>query len=104
MTLTRYKLSCAGCCALFVSGALSQCQPNCTIDWTGLQYRWRQKEATETITAETVVEIINNDLGTTRTTTILNEEVERPTNTNSDGTVTTVVTYTWKGEESITEM
>lgn len=51
---------------------------------------------TATYTAETVVLIVNKKINSTRTTTISNTEIDvasiaKPTNVNSDGTVTTSV-------------
>ena len=54
---------------------------------------------TATITAETVVLVVNRKTNSTRTTTISNTEIDfgkiaTPTNINSDGTVTaSVVDY-----------
>ena len=51
---------------------------------------------TATYTAETVVLVVNKKTNSTRTTTISNTEIDiagiaKPTNVNSDGTVTTSV-------------
>ena len=104
MTITRHVLVYATLYALSVRSVSSQCEAECTITRVAEEIQWSPKTITETFTAMTVVEIVNTDLGTTRTETIFNEEVALPTNTNSDGTVTTVVTYTYAGEESVTEL
>ena len=94
--------------AFCLSGALALCTPSCTIlglsRAQAVRFDWVTKTATATVTAATVVEIIDTDLDTTRTTTIFNDAVDLPTSTNSDGTVTQVVTYTREGKELTTEM
>ena len=63
---------------------------------------WQQKAVTATITAETVVLVVNRMYNTTKTTTITNTEVNlesyiRASNTNSAGTKTTAVVVTSNG-------
>ena len=53
-------------------------------------------DITATYTAETLLLIVNNQSNSTRTSTIRNTEIDfanitTPTNTNSDGTVTTSI-------------
>ena len=67
------------------------CKPDCIRDNAYLDFnKWRAVPASKTITAETVVTIINNKKGTTRTTTITNEEEDlseftKPADTNEEG-------------------
>lgn len=104
MTLTRRLGGFVTLCTLWLRGTAQSCSAKCVITLGGVNHRWTTKSATATVTAATVVEIVNTDLDTTRTSTIFNDDVELPTSTNSDGTVTQVVTYTYKGEVSTTEM
>ena len=66
---------------------------------------WTQLSIATTITAETVVTVINNRTNVTRTTTISNTEVDLsqytiPNNTNSAGTITTSVVFSLRTTES----
>ena len=73
------------------------CSTNCTYPQYHLHYiSWSQQYITATYTVETVVFVVNKKNNSTRTTTISNTEIDfakivRPTNTNSDGTVTASV-------------
>lgn len=76
------------------------CSNNCSYPQIDLSYiSWSQMSITATITAETVVLVVNRKTNSTRTTTISNTEIDfgkiaTPTNINSDGTVTaSVVDY-----------
>lgn len=59
---------------------------------------------TATVAAENVIEIINLAVGTNRTVTQINKQVPLPTTTNSDGTVTRIVTYFLTGETYLTHV
>ena len=73
------------------------CTPDCHRYATYLNYiSWSQMSITATYTAETKLLIINNQTNSTRTSTIINTElnlanISTPTNTNSAGTVTTSI-------------
>ncbi|KAM0719383.1 hypothetical protein Q7P37_005288 [Cladosporium fusiforme] len=74
----------------------STCIPSCTIrgDPQAHVAGWGQRQImTATVTAEEVIEIINTDVGTTRTVTQTNDLVSLPNTTNALGTVVRDVEY-----------
>jgi hypothetical protein len=96
---------------LCANSVLSQntCRSNCTIVGAphGYVVEWFAIDVSTTITAATVVQIVNTDLDTTRFSTIHNQlpsGYQLPTNTNEQGTHTELVTYIRHGEVSITEL
>ncbi|MDI1490443.1 MAG: hypothetical protein OHK93_001646 [Ramalina farinacea] len=84
---SRYTNSSADACSLSCSSNIGQL----TINY------WTPLSIATTITAETVVTIINKKSNSTRVTTVTNQEVDfskypKPTNLNSDGIQTTLIT------------
>ena len=92
---------------LHINSVASQdaCPANCSITGVpqGYMAGWSAIETGTTLTAATIIEIINTDLGTTRTTTIYNDNIRLPS-TNAQGTRTQLVTYTRDGEVLTTKM
>lgn len=84
------------------------CKADCQVSLAnGDRLVWVQKEFTTTITAATVVKIVNTDLHTTRLSTIHNKIPDGytvPTNTNAEGTQTVDVTYTRSGKVLTTKV
>ena len=74
------------------------CAPDCVRDAGAFElFQWSTLPVSETITAATVITVINKRTNSTRVITETNSEINlddypRPTNTNSDGTVTVKVT------------
>lgn len=77
--------------------AASGCGGQCWRDYQPIDYiQWIQMPITATVTAETLLFIVNNRTNSTRTSTIYNTDLNladytSPTTTNSAGTVTTSV-------------
>ena len=81
----------------------SGCSNHCGFCFEGMDYTWQQIEASETVTLATVIEIINTNEDTTRTSTLINEVPEGYTlpPTNADGTQIAVVTYITEGDREV---
>jgi hypothetical protein len=84
------------------------CKADCTVTVYAIEdLRWTPRYFSTTIVAATVVQIVNTDLDTTRTTTVFNElpaGYTAPTNTNAQGTQTVQVTYLRSGTLSTTDV
>ncbi|ETN41500.1 uncharacterized protein HMPREF1541_03436 [Cyphellophora europaea CBS 101466] len=65
---------------------------------------WAPISVSTTLTHATIIEIINTDLGTTKTSTIYDDEVPLPTNINNDGFRTQKVSYTRDGKAMTTDI
>lgn len=68
---------------------------------------WRAKSFSTTITAATIVQIVNTDLHSTRLSTIYNKipaGYTVPTNTNEKGTQTVALAYRRTGKLLTTKM
>ena len=111
-----YKTNRMYCIALLIGALITssvsqtQCAEDCTVKGvpTGSYAGWvvmddQDRPRSRTITAITVVTIINTDLGTTRTTEIFDaDKLSIPI--NSQGTQIRNVTYTVGGRAVVTEM
>ena len=82
-------------------GANGDCVNNCTFIAYGVRLEWREITASTTIALATILEIVNTDEGTTRTTTVRNELPPGTAlpHTDADGTRVDTLTYTYQGQE-----
>ena len=82
-------------------GADGNCVNNCSFVAYGARLEWREITANATIALTTILEIVNTDEGTTRTTTIVNEPPPGTVlpQTNEDGTRVDTLTYEKQGQE-----
>lgn len=93
---------------LMTNFKIAVCENSCRFCYpNGMQVKWEESLFSTTITAATVITIVNTDLSTTRYSTVYNElpaGYTLPTNTNADGTQTVLVTYSRTGQELTTEL
>lgn len=90
-----------------VNGTVSNCAANCSVAGVAGHYYWAKQQITATLTAATVIYIVDKKKGTTRTETKYNELPAgvTPPPTNAAGTQTTSITvYPQYGVSSIMEL
>lgn len=101
----------AGLCCLVLFGSLFKlavsqdpCSPSCVIYGSpeGYVAAWTPIDANSTLTGVTLVDIVNTDLGTTRTSTKYDDQMsELNFPTNADGTRIQKIVYS-KGTKTFT--